>query len=277
MDAIVNTAQAEAWNGYEGDHWAANQDRYDQVNIGFNDALLAAAAPGERDRVLDVGCGNGQTARLAARAAAGGHTTGLDLSEPMLARARATAQAEGIGNVSFVRGDAQVYPFVDAEFDVALSRFGIMFFADPVAAFANIRRALRPGGRIAFLSMRGLRDDLGTVLGAVADLLPWRPDESHTGPTSLADPARIEEVLAAAGFDSVRVTPASAEQVWGRDAVDAAEFLGNWGPVRFALREADAAATDRLRRALTAALRPFERDDAVRLRGTAWLVQAVRP
>ncbi|MFE3293170.1 class I SAM-dependent methyltransferase [Rhodococcus sp. NPDC059234] len=277
MDTIVNTAQSEAWNGYEGGHWAAHQDRYDQVNVGFNDALLAAAALGECDRVLDVGCGNGQTTRLAAGAAAGGHATGLDLSEPMLARARASAETEGVGNVSFARGDAQVYPFADAEFDVAISRFGIMFFADPVAAFANIRRALRPGGRMAFLTMRDLRDeDLGTVLDAVGDLLPWQPGKANAGPTSLADPARIEAVLAAAGFDSVGVSPVEAEQVWGWDAADAAEFLGNWGPVRFALREADSAATDRFRGALTEALRPFERSGAVRMRGTAWLVRADR-
>lgn len=275
MDTIVNTAQAEAWNGYEGEHWAGNQDRYDLVNSGFNGILLAAAAPGAAERVLDVGCGNGQTTRLAAGLAR--HATGIDLSAPMLARAAAGADAAGLGNVAFVRGDAQVHVFADGEFDVAISRFGVMFFADPVAAFANVARALRPGGRIAFLSMRDLRDDdLGAVLEAVADQLPWQPADRHSGPTSLADPAHVEEVLVAAGFRSVQVTATSAPQVWGRDAADAAEFLGNWGPVRFALRDADAAALDRLRRTLTEALRRFEEPDAVRLRGTAWLVQAVK-
>src|SRR3569833_290281 len=147
--AIVNTAQAEAWNGYEGGHWAAHQSRYDAVNSGFNAPLLAAAAIGEHDRVLDVGCGNGQLTRLAARRARFGHATGLDLSAPMLERARATAAEEGVANVTFARGDAQVHPFPAGAFDVAVSRFGAMFFADPVAAFANVGRAERAGGRAA--------------------------------------------------------------------------------------------------------------------------------
>ncbi|MGW6375344.1 class I SAM-dependent methyltransferase [Rhodococcus sp. NPDC055112] len=276
MRTIVNIEQASAWNGYEGEHWAGHQDRYDLVNSGFNDHLLGAAALGETDRVLDVGCGNGQTTRLAAGRVA--HATGVDLSEPMLARARASAAEDGIGNIAFERGDAQVCPFVAASFDVAISRFGIMFFADPVAAFANIGRALRPGGRIVFLAMHDLRDeDLGAVLGAVSDLLPWQPAADRHGPTSLADPSRIVEVLTAAGFESVTTESVDAPQVWGRDAEDAAGFLCDWGPVRFALEGADPSRSDRLRVAVTEALRPYEEPDAVRLRGTAWLVRAVRP
>ena len=144
---IVNTAQAEAWNGYEGEHWAANDDRYNIVNSGFNGPLLDAAGIGETSRVLDVGCGNGKLTRLAASRARQGQVTGLDLSGPMLARARARAAEEGIGNVTFEQGDAQVYPLPPGGFDVAVSRFGVMFFGDPAAAFANIGRGLRPGGR----------------------------------------------------------------------------------------------------------------------------------
>src|SRR3954471_7095204 len=119
MRSIVNTAQAEAWNGYEGGHWAAHQSRYDAVNSGFNEHLLAAAAIGEQDRVLDVGCGTGQLTRLAARRAR--HATGVDLSAPMLARARASAAAEGVANVTFDQADAQVHPFAGGAFDVAMS------------------------------------------------------------------------------------------------------------------------------------------------------------
>jgi ubiquinone/menaquinone biosynthesis C-methylase UbiE len=147
---IVNTAQADAGNGYEGEHWAANDDRYDIVNSGFNGPLLDAAGIGETSRVLDVGCGNGKLTRLAASRARHGQVTGLDLSGPMLARARARAAEEGIGNVTFEQGDAQVYPLPAGGFDVSVSRFGVMFFGDPVAAFANIGRGLRPGGRLAF-------------------------------------------------------------------------------------------------------------------------------
>jgi SAM-dependent methyltransferase len=278
MATIVNTGQAEVWNGYEGGHWAANQSRYDAVNSGFNEPLLEAAAIGAGDRVLDVGCGNGQLTRLAARR--GRHATGVDLSAPMLDRARATAAEEGVANVTFERADAQVHPFPPAAFDVAVSRFGVMFFADPVAAFANVARALRPGGRVAFLSLRPIgHSDLGTVLAALAGHLPPRPEPEpgEAGPEALADPRRVRRVLTDAGLTNVSTVPVDAPQVWGRDAEDAAGFLGGWGPVRSVLSQVDAQLESRAREALTAAMRPFESDGAVRLRGTAWLITATRP
>ena len=274
MTAIVNTEQARAWNDYEGRHWADNADRYDAVNSGFNDLVLAAAGIGERDRVLDVGCGNGQLTRLAAARARLGRATGVDLSQPMLTVARVRAAAEGVGNVGFVRGDAQVHPFADGEFDVALSRFGVMFFADPVAAFGNVRRALRPRGRLAFLAMTDAAGtDLGAVFGAIAGHVGG-PSANH-GPLSLSDPDRTRSVLAAAGFADISCTHVEAEQVWGRDAEDAAAFLAGWGPVRHHVAQAGPEVADQVRAALTAALRPFTRAGAVRLRGTAWLVTAV--
>jgi SAM-dependent methyltransferase len=278
MTGIVNTAQAEAWNGYEGEHWAAHDDRYDAVNGGFNAFLLDAAVVGERDRVLDVGCGNGQLTRLAARRARLGRALGVDLSAPMLARAGARAAEEDVPNVTFEQGDAQVHMFPEGGFDVAVSRFGIMFFADPVAAFGNIGRALRPGGRLAFLCMKGLDGtDMGTLFGAMAAHLPRPTGPDGTGPTSFADPARIRTVLTGAGFQDVTWTHVEADQTWGRDVADAAEFISGWGPVRFHMEQAGPDAAARARDALTAALRPFEKPGAVRLRGTAWLVTAVRP
>ncbi|MEQ4723874.1 class I SAM-dependent methyltransferase [Nonomuraea sp. B19D2] len=272
---IVNTHQAEAWNGYEGNHWADHHDRYDAVNSGFNDYLLQSVRDG--DRMLDVGCGNGQVSRLAARRA--GHVTGVDLSAPMLGRARAAAADEGVVNIDFEQGDAQVHPFPADSYDLAISRFGIMFFADPVAAFANIARALRPGGRVAFLSLRGMADnDLGPVFTAMAGHLPTpEPVSDGDGPTSLSDPGRIREVFTAAGFTGVTASPVEAQQVWGKDAQDAADFLAAWGPVRFLLNRTDPVAASRARAALVDALRPYEQADAVRLRGAAYLITATRP
>lgn len=276
---IVNRHQEEAWNGYEGEHWAGNQDRYDAVNRAFNAILLDAAGIAPGDRVLDVGCGNGQVTRQAARRSGHGDVLGVDLSAPMLARAEASAAAEGVGNVRFVRGDAQVHGFAPGAFDAAISRFGIMFFADPVAAFANIGTALRPGGRLAFLSMRPMAGtDLGAIFGA---LTPYLPDHvgggDGTGPTSLADPERATDVLTRAGYAAITADPVEAPNVWGADAEDAAEFLSGWGPVRFLARDLDAATRDRMHAALVDALRPYEDDGAVRTRGTALLVRAVRP
>ncbi|MBY8875400.1 methyltransferase domain-containing protein [Micromonospora sp. PLK6-60] len=272
METLVNAHQAEAWNGYEGRHWADHQDRYDAVNAGFNELLLAAVRPG--DRVLDVGCGTGQLTRLAARA---GHAVGVDLSAPMLDRARATAVEEGVSTVEFVRADAQVHPFPAAAYDVALSRFGVMFFADPVAAFGNIGRALRPGGRLAFVCLDDFhRGDLGAVLGALAAQLPPSGTDG-TGaaePLSLADPAVVARVLTAAGFTGIECVPVQAVAHWGRDAVDAGRFLAGWGPIRHQLDRVDPATAARARAALVEALRPYQHPDAVRLRATAWLVTA---
>ncbi|MEU8798882.1 methyltransferase domain-containing protein [Spirillospora sp. NPDC048819] len=265
---IVNVGQYEAWNGYEGRHWADHSDRYDAVNGGFNEFLLDGAAIGPHDRVLDIGCGNGQITRLVAGRARLGGATGVDLSEPMLARARSLAEEEGVRNVTFEQGDAQVYPFPDGGFDVAVSRFGVMFFADPAAAFGNIRRALRAGGRLAFLSMAPLGEgDLGTVLAA----LPPREEApiGHHGPLSLSDPDRVHEVLEGAGFDGVNCRKVEGEQIEGLDARDAGEFFAGWGPIRYNYGE-----SEELVDTITEAMRPFERDGAVRLRGTAWLVTA---
>jgi len=277
---IVNTAQAESWNGYEGEHWAANDDRYDTINAGFNEPLLDAAGIGETSRVLDVGCGNGKLTRLAARRARRGQATGLDLSAPMLARARARAAEENTGNVTFERGDAQVYPFPPGGFDVAMSRFGVMFFADPVAAFANIGRGLRPGGRLAFASLPDLGGtDLGPVFGAAAAQLapPPSPATGTTSPESLADPARAREVLAGAGFTDVSWTRVETAQVWGRDVADATRFIWGWGPVQFRVQHAGPGAITRAWAALEDALAPFATQDGVVLRGAAWVVTARRP
>jgi SAM-dependent methyltransferase len=278
MSQTVNTAQAEAWNGYEGEHWAGHADRYDAVNSGFNRFVLDAAGIGDRDRVLDIGCGNGQLTRLAARAAQAGRAHGIDLSAPMLATARARAAEEGVANVTFQEADAQVVPFPAGGFDVAVSRFGVMFFADPVGAFANIGRALRPAGRLAFVCMTRLEGtDLGTVFGAMAAHLPRPTGPDGTGPTSFADPARVRGVLTEAGFCDVTCAHVEAEQVWGRDVADATGFICAWGPVRFHLEQAAPEAAARARDALTGALGAYARPDGVRLRGTAWLVTARRP
>ena len=281
MEAIANTDQATAWNGYEGEQWAANQDRWDAVNGEFNEPLLDAAAIGAEDRVLDIGCGNGQTTRLAARRAPRGTALGLDLSGPMLARARATAAADGIGNVRFEQADAQVHALPAGEFDVAISRFGIMFFSDPVAAFANIGRALRPGGRLAFVCMQDLtRSDVFRVpMTAIAQHVrpPAFSGPGYPGMFSLVEPARITEVLTAAGFDRVTHTGVKRQARWGADADDAAAFFLASGPVRALLAGTDAATVDRVRESIAGSLRPYEQPEGVRLALAAWLVTASRP
>jgi SAM-dependent methyltransferase len=278
MQTMVNTDQAEAWNGHEGIHWAENADRYDAMAAGINDPLFAAAVIGARDRVLDVGCGTGRVTRLAARRATQGKVVGIDVSAPMLERARAAAAEEGIANVSFEQGDAQVHPFATGGYDLALSRGGVMFFADHVAAFANIGRALRSGGRLVFAGP-GPGDADGDHAHAFAALGPLMrgPSPAARGMSSLTDPARIHEVLTDAGFAEVTTTPVEVPVVWGRDAEDAVEFYFATGPVRFNLADVDRAAVDGVRDEVRSALRSYETPEGVRLRGAVWIVTAICP
>ncbi|MER6125254.1 class I SAM-dependent methyltransferase [Streptomyces sp. NPDC001795] len=281
---LVNTAQFEAWNGDEGRHWSDRHDRWNAVNEGFNPPLLAAAAIGPEDRVLDIGCGAGQTTRLAARAAVRGSVLGLDLSAPILARARSLAAEEGLERIAFEQGDAQVHPLPTAAFDVAISRFGIMFFADPAAAVGNIGKALRPGGRLAFVCMSDpARCQWVHVYGAVRAALPLPPQEATAfdgpGMFSLSDPSVIRQGLGAAGFDDVHAEPVEAVGNFGRDTDDADHLLRS-GPGQHLVSLLDSASdgggADRARAALCAALVEYERPTGIHLRTAAWLVTATR-
>ncbi|GAB3973013.1 class I SAM-dependent methyltransferase [Plantactinospora veratri] len=275
MRAIVNIQQSEAWNGHEGRHWAEQAERYDTMAEGINAPLLAAAGIGDRDRVLDVGCGTGQLTRQAARQATSGTVLGVDISVPMLARARAAAAEEGLGNVTFTQGDAQVYPFPTSGYDVVISRGGVMFFDDHVAAFANLGRALRAGGRLVFAGPQpaGSTGDHARAFAALGPLMR-EPSPAARGMGSLTDPDRIREVLGAAGFVDVSVAPVPVPVVWGRDASDAVEFYFSTGPVRHNLAGVAPATVERVRDEVRSALREYETPAGVRLRGGIWLVTA---
>lgn len=279
MGRFTGTAQAEAWNGYEGAQWARSQKRWDAINDGFNQPLLDAAAVSDTDTILDVGCGAGRTTRLAARRAARGRALGLDLSRPMLDKARESAVREGVSNVAFVQGDAQVHPLGSEAFDAVISRYGMTFFTDPVAAFANLHRALRPGGRLAFIcAAEAEANEWLAALASLKEILPLGGFGKAGGPGmfSLTDPGRIRDLLAASGFGGADVRRVEAAGKWGADAADAAAFLLDSGPGRHLLDQVAPPAQDAARRALTAALQRHETDGGVWLRSSSWLVTAVR-
>ncbi|MGW0520288.1 class I SAM-dependent methyltransferase [Crossiella sp. NPDC003009] len=275
MTVIANQQQAQAWNDWEGRHWADHPERYNAMTEAFNAPLFAAAGIAADHAVLDVGCGTGLTTRLAARSAHRGHALGIDLSEPMLERARRDAAAQNITNVTFERGDAQVHPFGKASFDVVISRGGVMFFADLVAAFSHLRDTLVPGGRLAFLGPRPGGAD-SAYHRATAALAPYlrEPSPAARGMGSLLDPARITEVLTAAGFRDIDITPEQADMGFGADAGDAADFIFAMGPTRHNLREVDADSAADLRDRVRAALGEFETPQGVRIPGGVWIVTA---
>ena len=268
-------------DGDEGAHWASHQGRYDTMSAAFTPHLFGAAAIRTTDQVLDVGCGCGLSTRQAARTVSNGRAVGIDLSAPMLERARATAVVEGITNVIFEQGDAQVHPLPAGAFDVAISRFGIMFFADPVAAFANICRSLSPGGRLAALCWQEIANNPWLMVPATAALahvpVPDLGAPGTPGPFSLADPDHITALLTAAGLHQVSTTDVVAPLLLGRDTADTVEFIAGTGMARGLLDGADPDAAARALDAVADALRPYETPAGVQLDGAAWVVTATRP
>jgi SAM-dependent methyltransferase len=223
----ANAEQRAAWNGDEGTYWAEHAERFDRAIAGHDGPFQAAAAFRPADRVLDVGCGTGQNTRDAARATRSGSALGVDLSAPMLDYARRAAEAEGLTNVSFLEADAQIHPFEATSFDVAICRTSAMFVADPVAALANVARALRPGGRLVLLTWQPLAGNewLERIATALAAGREPRIPPPGVGPFALSEPDRIRAVLDAAGFGEVTLVGNEAPMWFGADAADAYQFI----------------------------------------------------
>jgi SAM-dependent methyltransferase len=279
-DHIVNVEQAEEWDGREGDHWVQHADRYDALSQRITPHLMEAAAVGAGDRVLDVGCGCGVTTRAAARAATAGSVLGVDLSAAMLQEADRRARAEGLANVRFEQGDVQVHTFSPATFDLAMSRFGVMFFEDPVAAFANIGSAIRPGGRFVFLCWQDLplNDWIMVPASAALSYVPF-PDlgpEGAPGPFSLADADRTQRILTEAGFEGIEINEVTEQVFLGENAADATEFLQGTGMARLLFVGADADTERKAIDAVRGVLETHKQPEGIWLGSAAWLVAATR-
>ena len=236
---MVANEQAHAdWNGASGQAWVADADRRDAVLSPVLDALLRAAAPLAGERVLDVGCGCGATTLAAARAVGdGGHVDGVDLSEPMLAVARRRATAAAVGNVDLTAADAQTAE-LPGDHDLAISRFGTMFFEDPGGAFANIATALRPGGRLCIATWQPLADNEWlTVPGAALLRYGTLPpaDPGAPGMFAQSSAGTIRDLLGAAGFADVEVRPVQVPLHLGADPAEATDYLATLGLARAVL------------------------------------------
>ena len=275
--------QAEYWN-VSGTAWVRFADVLDRHTGPYGDAAIAALAPARGARLLDIGCGCGATTlELARRVGPHGAVTGVDLSAPMLDLARRRAADAGIRNVAFVEGDAGAAPLAElagGALDGALSRFGVMFFPDPVAGFANVAVALRPGARLAAVVWQDLNANpwwtvpVEAATGALGPMsVPTSADEP--GPFSLADPGRVRSVLGSAGFVDVALE-ATAAGVSLRDGhldQDAAEAL-QAGPMRRLWEPADDGARAAAVAAVREAIAPYRVEGGYFLPGAAWVVTA---
>ena len=277
-----NSAQAEYWNSIAGQRWTDHQEHQDQVLGPVSDRLIAVAAPKPGDRVIDVGCGCGATTiDFAARVGPSGEVLGLDISEPMLARARERAAQNLV--VRFERADATVYDFEPNGADLVASRFGVMFFADPARSFANLRKGLKPGGRLVFACWREAKQNPFFVLplreaGKHAPPLPETNPEDP-GPFAFANEARVRKILSEAGFADIVLEPHALEldiAVGGglETAVRAAMTIGPTSRMLDGQSDAvRAAATTDIRNALAT----HARGDAVPLGAAIWIVRATNP
>jgi len=272
--------QLEHWNGPAGRRWVNEQERLDRVLAPLGALAIDSAAPLAGERAVDVGCGCGaSTLELAKRVGSGGAVLGVDISAPMLARARERARTQALSWASFAESDATSHAF-GGDADLVFSRFGTMFFADPAAAFANLRRALRAGGRLCLLTWRRFEEnEWGRVpLEAALSVLgpqPPAPPPNSPGPYSLAAEPRVRELLAAAGFTDVVLQPVDRALEVSTTGIDeAVAFSLQAGPAARVMLNADADTVARVSAAVRKALEPYARGEHVRLGAAAWLISA---
>jgi SAM-dependent methyltransferase len=273
----ANAAQIDYWNAEAGRTWVEFQAQLDRTIEPFDREGMRALAPRQGERIIDIGCGCGQTTvELAERVGSSGAALGVDISAPMLEVARRRAVPSGAARPEFRQIDAQTGDLGEQTFDAMFSRFGVMFFSDPPAAFTNIRKALRPSGRLAFVCWRPLTENpwMRVPMEAARPLLPPIPpaDPTAPGPFAFADPDRVRAILAEGGFRAVTIDPFDAS-IESPDIDQALDLALRMGPLGRALREHSgptADITDAVRRALS----QYETPSGVKQPAAIWVVRA---
>ena len=280
---VANAAMRRYWNEVAGPRWVGRQGAQEARNVEMLALLLEAAAPQPGERVLDVGCGTGVTTEPYAKAVGpAGHVTGIDISQPMLDAARKRIEAAGLRNVTLTLADAQVHDFAPASCDLLTSRLGVMFFADPAAAFRNLHGALRPGGRLVMAVWAPLADNVHWQIPfaiAVRHLGPPAPEpETTPGPHVFGNRDYLRGILEGAGFADIAIEPRHFH-IRGETAAAMAEHVGLFGAVQRLMDEK--AAAEAVRRAIVseteAAFAAYATPDGIRLPATFLLVTARRP
>ena len=252
---------------------------YDAELRRHNEVLRRAFGIQLHDHVLDIGCGTGQTTRQAARSAQAGGALGVDISAPAIERAGELARAEGLGNVTFEHANAQVHRFPQERFDLAISRFGTMFFDDPGAAFANISRALRPAGRLVMMVWQAHERNEWDLVIHQSLAGPEGPEATTSAgpdPFSLADPPTVTQILEAAGFADVAFTDVHEPVYYGPDVAAALDWVRGFACTNNVLKRLDPAAAARAAGRLRQALAAHLSDDGVWFNSRSWIVTARR-
>jgi ubiquinone/menaquinone biosynthesis C-methylase UbiE len=276
----ANDAQADFWEEL-APAWLASEAHSEIVSQRFGVLAMDRLALQPGQRVLDVGCGSGATTlELARRVGPHGEALGADIAESMVAAAADRAEASQVANARFVQADVQVADLGEGTFDAAFSRFGVMFFSDPVSAFGNLKRALRPGGALAIACWQNVFANEwmlvpGAAVVSVTGALPPMPGPDEPGPFSLSDPAKVRQLLGAAGFRDVEVTPQAEVIVMPASQIDSmVELTSRVGPVREALRTADDETRSRILGAVHDALTGKVELGHLRLNAGAFVVTA---
>jgi SAM-dependent methyltransferase len=285
VSPATNAAQAQRWNGASGQHWIEHRERHLAEHQNFTPHLFRRAAIAAGERVLDVGCGCGDTTIMAARAAGGptredpggsGSAVGLDLSAPMLAVARRLAEKAGAANARFVRGDAQARPLRQAAFDVVISNFGVMFFGDPRAAFASLGATLRPHGRLVFLCWQDdARNELFAIPSRAFGTYMRLPAPSASN--LFVDPGQIAELLSGTGWEDVQVASVNEPAWLGSDVDDVMSYVRSM-PMIGALAASlnDPLLTAQVLATIEEQYEARQRPDGIWVPAAAWLVTARR-
>ncbi|UIF86318.1 class I SAM-dependent methyltransferase [Cupriavidus sp. UYPR2.512] len=268
--------QAALWNGPSGHAWVAEQTVLDDMLRPLEGLLVDTVGKTSAQRVLDVGCGTGSTTiALARKLGTLGRCTGIDISEPMLAAARARAQHDG-STASFIRADAQDYAFAPASFDSIVSRLGVMFFSDPVRAFANLRQAATPDATLHCIAWRSAAENpfMTTAERAAAPLLSNLPPRQPGAPGQFAfgDRQRVQAILEAGGWTGIDIQPVELACTLPEPAL--VDYLSRLGPVGLALRETDASTRARVIETVRAAFEPYVHGATVRYTAACWMITA---
>lgn len=269
--------QAKLWNGIAGRAWVDNQDLLDQMFKPMQDLLVEAVSSREASRVLDIGCGTGSTTLAIARRleTKGGDCIGADISEPMIAAARQRAEREN-ATARFICADVQSYAFEPASFDMIVSRLGVMFFGDFVAAFRNLRRAAKRDGALCFIAWRSAAENpyMTTAERAAAPFLPNLPARRPEGPGqfAFADRNRMQRILEDSGWAEIDIQP--VDLACSLPKAGLVRYFSRLGPVGVALHEADDATRNRVIETVRTAFDPYVQENEVRFTAACWMVGA---